>query len=364
MATLRIKSDKILGNIRKLGRYLEGREIHWTLVIKLLSGHRESLKRILGDPIISRLHSVADSRLSGLRTIKQLYPELVTMYIKPPPVKLADKVVRYADISLNTSFEAISALNEAAGRQGRRHRIIVMIEMGELREGVIRENIYDFYEAVLGMEHIEIIGIGSNLGCMYGVEPTYDKLIQLCLYLQLLELKFNIRLQMVSGGSSITLPLLSRQKIPGGVNHFRIGETAFLGKSPLNAKRFRDLSTDTFEFLANVLELELKPNVPQGNIGEGNVGHTAEIDEDQEMHQYRAVLDFGIVDVNPDSIRPKYGKAEFAGTTSDMTVYNVGDNKTRSGRSRLHEGGTMSFTPDYMGVARLMHSKFVEKRVV
>jgi predicted amino acid racemase len=363
MAELRIKTDKILGNIRKLDRYLVKHDKKWTLVTKVLSGHRESLKRILAAPCIKRLHSVADSRLSGLRTVKQLNPELVTMYIKPPAVKLAEKVVRFADISLNTSFETIAALDRAARLQGKVHRVVVMIEMGELREGVIRENIYDFYERVLQLDNITICGLGSNLGCMYGVEPTYDKLIQLCLYLQLLELRFNINLELVSGGSSITLPLLGKRKIPRGMNHFRIGEAAFFGVSPLTGKRYRDLSTDSFEFVANVLELEEKTNVPQGNIGEGNVGHAAEFDEEAEERQYRAVLDFGIVDVDPDQITPHFDKAAFAGTTSDMTVYNVGDNRNPSGRRRLREGGTMSFTPNYMGVARLMHSKYVEKRV-
>jgi len=35
----------------------------------------------------------------------------------------------------NSSFSTIKALNEAAGRAGKIHQIIIMIELGEMRDG-------------------------------------------------------------------------------------------------------------------------------------------------------------------------------------------------------------------------------------
>ena len=362
MAHLRINIAKILSNIRKLDEHLSRYDKRWTLVTKLFSGHEPSLHRLLSDPVVERLHSIADSRLSGLMRVKQLRPGMTTMYLKPPPLRLVRSVVRYADVSLNSSLATIRALDEAAAESGRRHGVIVMLEMGELREGVIAERIFDFYTEILRLKHITILGIGTNLGCMHGVEPTYDKLIQLSLYRQLLEARLGRSLELVSGGSSITLPLLRRRKVPAAVNHFRIGEAALLGTTPLTGKRFRNLSTDAFDFVGHILELKRKPSVPEGVVGRGHVGR-AQTHEGEEL-RHRVIVDFGMMDVAVENLTPKDHRMRFAGTTSDMTVYSLESNLGRGGRPRYRVGGSVRFKPNYMGAARLMHSKYIEKRVV
>jgi predicted amino acid racemase len=362
MAHLRINVARILSNIRKLNAHLGRYGKSWTLVTKLLSGHEPTLHRLVNDPAVETLHSVADSRLSGLMKVKLLRPDVVTMYLKPPPLRLVRSVVRYADISLNSSLDTIRALNEAAAEAGRRHRVVIMLEMGELREGVVAERIFDFYADVLELKNIQIAGIGTNLGCMHGVEPNYDKLIQLSLYRQLLEARLGVKLELVSGGSSITLPLLGRHKVPAGMNHFRIGEAALLGTTPLTGKRFRDLSTDAFDFVGQVLELERKPSLPEGTIGEGGVGRTETPERDELLH--RVIVDFGTVDVDVDHLTPRDPRLKFAGATSDMAVYTLGADLDRAGRRMYRVGEAVRFKPDYMGAARLMHSKYIEKRVV
>ncbi|MFW5702298.1 MAG: alanine racemase, partial [Bacteroidota bacterium] len=329
------------------------------------SGHKETLRRILTSPEIARIGSVGDSRLSSLEAIKKINPDVTTMYIKPPPMPYVKSVVSVADISLNTSEDTIRALNEEAKKQNKIHKVIIMIELGELREGIMRENVLSFYKNVFELSNIEIVGIGTNLGCMYGVEPTYDKLIQLSLYKQLLEAKFDRKLDFISGGSSITLPLVKTGQLPKTVNHFRIGEAVFLGTSPFDNQIFNGLSGDAFEYTANILELEEKAYIPEGNISEGNVGHTS---EDQpwgpEDKSYKAILDFGILDVDTEEITPKDQSVKFFGTTSDLTVYDLGKNSGKGGKPKYNVGDRIAFKPGYMGTARLMHSKFVEKKLI
>ena len=359
MAVLKVNTDTIINNIRKLSNYLQANNIKWSLVTKILNGNKRILEKLLWDESIKSTHSVGDSRISNLRLIKEINPDIVTMYIKPPAVNLAKTIINYVDISLNTGFKTIEALNRAAGNAGKTHRVIIMVELGELREGILRENILSFYERIFRLENIIVEGIGTNLGCMYGVEPTYDKLIQLNLYKMLIEAKFHKRLNLVSAGSSITLPLIKQNKIPGGVNHFRIGESAFMGVSPFDNKRFLNLSTNVFEFSAEVLEVEKKELVPDGNIGDAAIGYIAEIDNKSVSEgSYRAIVDFGELDVNVDNINPKSNNVKFVGTTSDMTVYDLGykPNNIKVG-SRIH------FKPNYMAVARLMNSKYVTKIV-
>ncbi|MCF8242251.1 MAG: alanine racemase [Melioribacteraceae bacterium] len=362
MATLTVHTDRLIDNISKLTNYLNENDIEFTLVTKLLSGHKPTLEKLMSNPVIKKLHSVGDSRISNLRTIKEINPSVVTMYIKPPAMVLVKKVIQYADISLNSSETVIQALDKEAKRQGKIHRVIVMIEMGELREGVVRDNVLSFYEKVFNLSNIQIIGLGTNLGCMYGIEPTYDKMIQLSLYKQLIDAKFGTNLELVSSGSSITLPLISKNKLPAGVNHFRIGETAFLGTSPYNNKKFRNLSTTGFDFSAEILELEKKDRIPDGKIGEGNIGHTAEggnFENVEDNESYRAIVDFGELDVDVNNITTKDKHVTFFGTTSDMTVYDLGQKKYK-----YKVGGQIHFTPNYMATARLMNSRYVSKKII
>lgn len=359
MAELRVHPERILENVHKLNDFLGEHDVRWTLVAKLLGGDRDVLESLLFDDALDRVHSIADARVSGLRTIKEIRPEIRTMYLKPPAVNLADHVVRYADVSLNTSRTTIRALNRAAGKQGKVHQVIVMIEMGELREGVIRDKVLDFYAEIFDLPHIEVIGIGTNLGCMYGVEPNYDKLIQLCLYKQLIEARFDHPLPLVSGSSSISLPLIGTARWPAGINHLRIGEGAFFGTSPLDGEAFRDLSTNTFDFSANIIETATKDTLPDGVINDAAIGQVATPEDDAETQAQRCIVDFGLMDVDVDNIEPLDADVAFAGTTSDMTVYDV----TRSIK-RYRVGNELLFKPNYMAVARLMHSKYISKTIV
>lgn len=361
MAELVIKSDKIIRNVEKLNVILEKHNVEWTFVVKVLSGHKEFLKKLLSNPVVKKLHSVGDSRTSGLRAIKEINPDIVTMYVKPPPIDTIKAVVSYADISLNSSFRTIEALNVEAKRQGKIHRVIIMIEMGELREGILREKVISFYQSVFNLENIEVEGIGANLGCMYGIQPTYDKLLQLSLYKQIIDAKFNTNLPIISGGSSITLPLLGKAAMPKNLNHLRIGETAFLGTSPFDGKRYRDLSTDTFEYTSHIIELELKETSPDGLITDGSIGHTA--DDFDYDNSYRAIVDFGLLDVDTEELTPKDKSLRFAGTTSDMSVYDLGPVE-KGKKCRYKVGDKIRFTPSYMAVARLMNSKFIGKKIL
>lgn len=365
MAELLIATKKIQNNIKYLSKYFKANNIHWSLVTKVFSGDKEFLKHVLTDDIIEKIDSVGDSRLTSLKNLKEVNPGMRTIYIKPPAKMYADDIIKYADISLNSSFTTIIALNEAALKASKIHQIIIMVELGELREGVKRTELMSFYEKVFQLSNINIIGIGSNLGCMYGVEPTYDKLLQLSLYKELISAKFNKDLKYVSGGTSITLPLVENNTIPKDINHFRIGEAVFFGISPLDNKQFKELSIDAFEFTANIIELEEKKIIPDGIISDGNIGHSAEFDkEDITGTAIKAILDFGLLDVDQNDIDFIDTSLEYVGITSDMLVIDLGKNKTKEGVKRYKIGDKIHFKPNYMAVARLLNSKFIDKMYV
>ena len=359
MAEVIVNSKKIIHNIEKINSHLEKHNLTWSLVVKILSGHKEFLDILLHHPVVKNLHSIADSRLAGLKKVKEINPEIVTMFLRPPVIDNVKNIVKYADISLNSSFRTIEALNNEAVKQDMKHRVIIMIELGELREGIIRENVMEFYQHAFNLKNIIIEGIGTNLGCMYGVQPTYDKLLQLSLFKQLIEAKFNNSIPLISGGSSITLPLVGKTSMPKNINHLRVGEAVFMGTSPFDNKRFKDLHIDAFEYLSSVIELEVKDTVPDGIITDGNVGHTSN-DVLNYDKSYRAILDYGLLDVDAHELKPKDKNLRFVGTTSDMSVYDLGP-VINGKKCKYKVGDKARFIPSYMAVARLMNSKFVDK---
>lgn len=358
MARLKVHIDRLIENIGKINNLMDEHGKKWSLVVKVLGTDKAVLGRILTHPSIQGIHSIAVSQWKSLKLIKEINPQLRTLYIKPPAISNVARIVRYADISLNSSLATIQALSKEAVKQNKVHQVLVMIEMGELREGINREGLIPFYKRIFQLPNIEVIGIGTNLGCMYGIQPTYDKLIQLVLYGQLLEAKFKRKLPLISGASSITIPMLEKGKVPHDMNHFRIGEAVFLGTSPLNNKQVLDLNTGAFAFEANIVELYKKEPQPDGTICDGAVGHVAEINP-QEHLSFRAILDFGELDVDHNNLIPEDPDVMFFGNSSDLTVYDLGDNP-----QHYATGDVIRFNVKYMAVAKLMYSRFVEKVLV
>ena len=225
MAFITLDSEKLESNFDYLNTLFKKNAIEWSIVSKILSGNKTFLTELLKFDI----NQICDSRVSNLKEIKSINPKIETIYIKPPAKRSISRVVKYADISMNTEIETIKLLSQEAKKQNKTHKIIIMIELGELREGVLGEDFIGFYESIFKLENIQVVGIGANLSCLYGVLPNHDKLIQLSLYEQLIEAKFNKQIPYVSGGSSVTIPLIFQNLLPKGINHFRVGETLFLG---------------------------------------------------------------------------------------------------------------------------------------
>lgn len=355
MAYLKLYRDKLRENYNFLDDLFKGNDIKWGITTKLLCGHEEYLKEV-ADLGIGEMH---DSRISNLKKIKEIDPDTMTTYIKPPPKDIIESVVKYADASLNTELSTIHALSEEAKRQDTVHKVIIMIEMGDLREGVIRENLIDFYEKVFKLENIEVLGIGTNLNCMHGVMPDEDKLIQLSLYKQIIELRFDKTIPLVSGGTTVTIPLLLRNQLPKGINHFRVGEALFFGKDLFSDGTIEGMHNDVLELYTQVIEVSEKPKVPTGDLGKDPQGNVMEInEEDYGKTSYRVILDIGYLEVNPDHLIIDDENVEIVDASSDMLILDVGDNKAG------HEvGDFIRFRMKYMGALGLMNSDYIDKTV-
>ncbi|MGZ2368393.1 alanine racemase [Ancylomarina sp. YFZ004] len=351
--TLDIKKLKL--NFDFLNNLFKKNGIEWSIVSKMLSGNKNFLTELLKFDI----NQICDSRVSNLKEIKSINPKIETIYIKPPAKRSISGVVKYADISMNTEIETIKLLSKEAKRQKKTHKIIIMIELGELREGVLGDDFIAFYESVFKLENLQVVGIGTNLSCLYGVLPNHDKLIQLSLYEQLIEAKFDKQIPYVSGGSSVTIPLIFQNLLPKGINHFRVGETLFLGTDIYNNTKFKKMHSGVFSLYSEIIELIEKPLVPMGELGTNVEGESYEFDQtDIGETSYRAIIDLGLLDVETDHLELVDKRLKIAGASSDMIVIDLDDNK-----KKYKVGDLVEFKLDYMGIIRIMNSKYIEKKV-
>jgi predicted amino acid racemase len=355
MAFITLDRYKLKDNFDYLDNLFNKNNIDWAIVTKMLCGNKTYLKEVLDLGV----RQVCDSRVSNLKAIKSLNPKVETIYIKPPPKRSIKSIVKYADISMNTSFETVRLLSKEARQQDKTHKIVIMIEMGELREGVLREEVVNFYSRIFEMPNIEVIGIGTNLSCLYGVLPNQDKLIQLSLYKQLIEHKFNKKIPYVSGGSSVTIPLIKQGLLPESINHFRVGETLFLGTNVYDGTPFDFMHNDVFRIYAEIIELFEKPTVPQGEMGQNVEGETYDFDPEKSGEtSYRALIDLGLLDIEQNHLYPTSDSCTLAGASSDMIVVDLGKNK-----KNYKVGDLLEFKTDYMGALRLLNSRYIDKRV-
>ncbi|MCF8236416.1 MAG: alanine/ornithine racemase family PLP-dependent enzyme [Bacteroidales bacterium] len=356
MAYIELHREKLQQNFKFLDNLFKKNGIEWGVVSKLLCGNKIYLKELL-DMGIKEVH---DSRISNLKAIKELDSSVQTVYIKPPAKRSIKNLVRYADISFDTEFLTIKLISEEAQRQDKLHKVIIMIEMGDLREGVVGERLLDFYSSIFKLPNIEVIGLGTNLNCLNGVMPTHDKMVQLSLYKQLIEARFNKKIPWVSGGSSVTIPLIFKKLIPAGVNHFRVGETLYNGKNLITEKTIKGMKRDVFKLYAEIIELTKKPKVPTGEFGTNVAGDKPMFPaEDYGKSSYRAILDIGLLDIQTRYIKPVKKGVELSGASSDMIVLDLGQN-----RAGFKVGDLVAFELDYMGILGILNSDYIKKVVV
>ncbi len=350
-----IKLDVLRHNFRVVNGWMKEHGSSWTLVTKVLCGHSDTLKALqhLG------VESMGDSRLDNIRAIEKVVDNFEAWYLRLPHLSVISEVEELAEVSLNSEIEIIEALNRQAKSRDRIHRIVVMIELGDLREGVLPGSLVEFYNHVFQLDNIEVIGIGANLGCLSGAVPNLDQLTQLILYRELLELKFQRKLPLISAGSSIMLPLLLQGRVPEAINHFRIGESVFLGTDLVRGGALEGLRDDAIILEAEIAEIKEKSLTPLGDTsGMTPFEPVGESDFAPGKRGYRAVLTVGQLDTDVTGLTSMNPQYRIAGASSDLTVVNIGER-----RDGLSIGDVIQFKVNYSALLRLMAGKYVAKEV-
>ncbi len=313
---------------------------HNTKIIKGLYGSKGIdvvgvTKVVCGDPYIantlvkSGIKILADSRIENIRRMRNAGVQAQFLLLRTPCMSQAETVVKYADISLNTELAVIKRLSKYAIDCDRSHKIILMVELGDLREGLMPSDLENTVQQVLELEHIELIGIGTNLACFGGVKPDEEKMGCLSSIATDIEEKYGLKLEIISGGNSANYDWFTSTTDVGRINSLRLGESIYLGCETLNRTPISGLYTDAFTLVAEVIESKVKPSVPYGVVCQDAFGNVPEFED--RGHIRRAILGVGLQDVLVSGLTPR-SDIEILGASSDHIIVdaksidlNVGD---------------------------------------
>ena len=102
-------------------------------------------KVIMGDPRIATMYtkytdSIGDSRIHDIKRMIRNEVKSSFMLIRSPTIQESREVVTLCDCSLNSELSVIKSLNKTAQDINKIHSIILMVEMGDLREGVMLDD--------------------------------------------------------------------------------------------------------------------------------------------------------------------------------------------------------------------------------
>ena len=290
---------------------------------------------------------IASSRMIHLKKIKNQYNEIPLMLLRIPMLSEVEDVIRYSDISLNSEKKVLIKLNEKAKELGKTHKVILMRDLGDLREGIIDKD--EFIDLALFVENelsnIELMGIGTNLSCYGSIMPSEKNLNELSENAVEIEEKIGRKLEVVSGSGTTTLPLLLKNKVPKKINHLRIGE-AIINTQDLPMFwdcNIKGLNKDTFILKAEIIEINEKPTYPIGEMCVNAFGECGSY-TDKGIRKRAIPKDKGI---------------SVLGASSDHTIIDIHDSK-----NEYKVGDIVEFNVLYQAMLVSSSLEMVHKQII
>ena len=352
-----IDKNKLAGNLRAVAEITKSGGCNSLAVVtKGVCADPEILQVICREPMVDY---VADSRIKNIASYTDLVHEngKKTMLLRIPMHSEISEIIRYVDLCQVSEISTIRLMNDEAVTGGKVQDILLMIDMGDLREGIFYENreaIHETVREILGMEGINLKGISVNLTCYGAIIPKEDNLSKFVEIAREIESEHGIKLEMVSGGNSSSIYLAEKGCLPEGITNLRLGESFLLGNDTAYGERLPGTSDDGFILRAEIVELKRKPSLPIGEVGVDAFGQKPHYEDRGIMD--RAIIAVGKQDVDLDSMTPTDPDIEIMGGSSDHIILDVSKCP-----ERYAVGSIVEFTLGYGGMLKVMTSPYVEK---
>jgi len=346
MPRIEIDLGKIAHNAKTLKELYSSKGIDVIGVTKVVCGDTKIAEIILK----SGIRVLADSRIANIKKMRDAgiqtqFLLLRTIYSQ------ANDVVNYTDISLNSELSVIKELSKFAVKQDTIHKIILMVELGDLREGIMPSDLEKTVKEVIKLKGIRLVGIGTNLACFGGIKPDNEKMEHLSSIAKNIEDKFKLKLKFISGGNSANYNWFMTTKDVGRINNLRLGESIFLGCETLERRTINGLFTDAFTLIAEVIESKIKPSLPYGDICQNAFGNIPKFSDLGLMR--RAILGVGLQDVLVSGLTP-VSDIDILEASSDHIIINAK-------QSEIKVGDTVDFNLNYGALLSAMTSPYIIK---
>ena len=347
---LEINLSKLQNNVKVLNNMCKAQNIDIAIVTKSFCANTKIVEAICKEDI----SYLADSRISNLKKMKDFAPQKILIRI--PMISEAKEVVEYADISFNSEIETILQLEQECLRQDKTHKVVIMVDLGDLREGYFNENeIYNAIEIIQKLKKIKLIGIATNLTCYGAIIPTPTNLNRLVEISNNIKEKYSIDLEIISGGNSSSIHLVENKQMPKEINNLRLGEVVLLGKETAYGQKVNNCENDAFKLVCEVIEIKNKPSLPIGEIGVDAFGNKPHY-EDKGIRK-RAIIAIGKQDiVDNTSIKPVDKDIEILGSSSDHMILDI-----TNSQKTYQIGSKVEFTLTYGSILSTCTSEYVEK---
>ena len=295
----------------------------------------------------------ADSRIQNLKKIK--YPDVTKWLLRLPMLSEVEEVVQNADVSLNSELRTIVALSECAAALDKTHKIILMVDLGDLREGALPKEARRLAETILQCPNIELYGLGANFDSISGLQADAANVGVLADLANDILIRTGIAPPVLSGGGSGSAHLLTRFEVPGFVNNFRFGEVLLFGRETKYHQRIDSMNEDVFRLDMQIVELKNKPRTLSEEFDLNK--YDTEIVFDETKHMTRAIVACGHQDAKAVSIKPLDPGIEIVGQSDDHTVLDVTGSEWE-----YHVGDIIRFSLSYDSLLSLSASEYVYKK--
>jgi len=350
-----VNLEKLKFNIGYLTQKMKEHDLSITAITKVHSADKEIVKVFDTFPDIEYF---GDSRIENLITYQHASKKKILIRI--PMSSEVKEVIQYADISFNSELSTIKQLNEEAKKQNKTHSVLLMVDLGDLREGFFQEaELMATVAKMTEMSHIKLIGLGTNLTCYGAVLPDEENLGQLLSYQAKIEEAFNLKLSMISGGNSSSLYLLddSALTLPTGITNLRIGEAFFSGGETAHGRQYPEMHDDVFTLQAEIVELKEKPSFPIGTRGIDAFGQMPTFEDKGD--RLRGILAVGRQDVVFDGLSPLDERLLIVGASSDHLIVDFTDSL-----ATYCVGDVVEFKLNYGAMLAAFTSKYVSKSYI
>jgi predicted amino acid racemase len=313
-----------------------------------------AVHQIVAAMVAGGINGLADARMENIIELRNKNFNNPMTLLRIPRLSNVDNVVKYADTSINSELAVIGALSSAAIMGKKKHDIILMVDVGDLREGVLQENVLAMATKIRSLQGVRLIGLGTNMGCFGGVLPSFRNLDLLIKLKTVLERQLDYQLEIISGGGTSSLLLVEQNQVPAGINQLRIGEGILLGTDTTNNRNIAWLHREVFRLSAEVIEVKNKPSMPIGEIGMDAFGNIPQF-VDMGTRK-RAIVALGKQDLYIEGIFPLDNSLKILGASSDHTIVDITETDTA-----IKVGDEIVFGLTYPGLLSASDSRYIEK---